>query len=420
MKDIFKKKKDNGHSAVANEEEGEKKPNTPEMQKKIDKVASLENSENWKKLKDATNVRYIQKIAEDPKAIKMLKKRTDGADLEGGVIDALTGMTKKEETELIEDFAIKKQEAFDEASKRGKSNNADLKIIPSEEMNRERVKEGYRPADGLHNNVKNEVKIAEELGISRKLAVMDHEIGHKYQANLYKDKKLSENADLKQDYDAFKYDRENYDSKNLDYYKASLLERDTRKNERVTKKGLDQIGDKILDTDLLTRIEKSKDQLEDTKKEITKDQEAKAEKDITKEDLKKAIREEIGYVGINRPKELSKGDKNPFENKKFDAKIAKDEMENMVDKVSEKENLQKKLSSKEKKELNEILKTFEDFKRLEGEIGENDKRLILENLDKQIKELKERSPKIKSLLEIPKPVDLDDIKLEGDLTSNEK
>ncbi|GLI57401.1 hypothetical protein PM10SUCC1_29150 [Propionigenium maris DSM 9537] len=309
----------------------------------IEKVGSFETTEDWKKLKSATNVRYIQKIAEDTELINTLKGYINGADLEGGIGDVLeAGMKKGEKEDLVKKLGEKKQHAFNESAKLKSNPDASIKF---EKLQSENERGKYYPKE-------NKVAFKENLGLLAWLTILDHEVGHKYQNDLLANKKLAEYGDLGTDYTQFGFDRKNYNSTDLAYYKASILERDTRENEGVTIKGLE----------IITR-------------EVLENQDFKAEE---------------GYTAISKPI-LTDDVREKIERQL--TPVSEEHNRGFIQEVSASEekqkNIEKYLNKQEKEKFEKIVSSYENLQTLKEAdwFRPEEVESELQRLDKEFKEL---------------------------------
>jgi len=319
------------------------------MEEKIKKVGGLETTKNWNNLKTAANVRYIQKISEDSKLVDNLKEKTKGFDLEGGIDQSLDRVYSREEgNQLIQDLAVKKQEAFNEAAKLRNNPNVPVKILPLAEIQTE----GHSERRGVYLEKGKTVILGDDPFLGAKLSAMDHELGHKMQFDLMRNEELAERGGLKEDYNNFSYDQENYTTEDKEYYAASILERDTRKNERVTKKGLQNIMDII--------VEKS-----------------------VPEDKR-------GYVAISNPKQLSGDQSKKFMKGDINLDTTARDLDYLV--LNKDKKFIKSLGKKDKKKLEEIMEAYKDLNTLE--VGKNSKKIILENLGRDLDKLRVQNKKI--------------------------
>ena len=329
------------------------------MKEKIKTVSEFETTQKWKNLKTASNIRYVQKMAHDRDVLEFIKKKKEKAESEDLDFDdynfrvVLNAKTSTdEENEIIKNLAEKKQIAFNEAAKLKDGDIAPVSFRSTKEM---------KNSGGKYSKTRNLIRMRDDDRLlTKKLGTIDHEVVHKYQRDLVINEDLQKlsgkNSDMNdpdlaewsKQSEMFKYDMQNYTSKDREYYDNSILERDANEDKRITEKGLAVIDEVILEN----RVPADKQ----------------------------------GYVYISNPEVPLKDQSSKFLKGDFDLKSESKKMKRLsqnIDKAKE------TLDQESMKKLEEILGSYNELQNLEkeGKVGLVSRDVMLETLSKNLQDL---------------------------------
>ncbi|GLI54981.1 hypothetical protein PM10SUCC1_04960 [Propionigenium maris DSM 9537] len=307
----------------------------PEKKRKaLAKISNSETDRKWKKLKKATDIRYTQNLFEDKAFMDLIDRNKD-------INNIGENLTEEEKTKLLKLLAKNKEKAFSEATK-VKFKEAELDLIAD--------RTGKEKELGYYANRKNKVVVnsGNHKDFKEVVKTLDHELGHKDQYDMMD--RLPSDSPLRKEFEQvredMKFDVLYYDSDNEAMYLNSLIERDTRENEKRTQHAI---------KDIVSR-------LSDEKRE--------------------------GLVAISKPKKGSTLAMDRFR----DIKLIGEERK-LESLIANKEAVELGLKEGEKKELEEITTAYQEVneRHERGEISESLKDTMVQSLVKKLKEMEERN-----------------------------